>query len=128
MKSNIRLIPLSIALCALLLGLGCPSYWGYNIVGSWMTDAIVEGELRTAFLTFVGNRESGTCTMTSEGDLYSGNYTVSKEVVNFIFDSEGETVITFDGTFEDKDKMSGSGVSDGGEGAEPFTWSAVRRD
>jgi hypothetical protein len=128
MIRHIRLLPLSIALCALLLSLGCPSYWGYNIVGSWMVDAFVEGELKTASLTYVGDKESGTCTMTTEGEFCSGTYTVSKEVVDFNLDSQEMTVITFEGTFEDKDKMSGAGVSDWGSGTEPFTWSAVRRD
>jgi hypothetical protein len=76
MNRYIRLLPLSIVWCALLLSLGCPSYWGYNIVGSWMADAIVEGELRTASLTFVGDKEAGTCTMTSEGEISTGTYTV----------------------------------------------------
>jgi hypothetical protein len=125
---HIRLLPLSIVLCALLFSLGCPSYWRYNIVGSWMVDAFVEGELKTASLTFVGDKESGTCTMTAEGEFYSGTYSVSKDVVDFSLDSQGMTVITFEGTFEDRDKMSGSGVSDWGSGTDPFIWSAVRRD
>ena len=128
MKRNIGLLPLSIVLSALLLSLGCPSNWKYDIVGSWMLDAIVEGELRTAALTFVGDREAGTNTMTTEGEMYSGVYSASNENIDFSFDFQGMTVFTFEGIFEDKDKMSGMGVSDWGSGAESFTWSAVRKD
>jgi len=128
MKKYVRLLFLAMVCCSILFGWGCPAYLSYDIVGSWMADAIVEGELRTAALTFIGDKESGTCTMTSTGEQYSGTYTVSKEDVDFSFTFQGTTVITFDGMFDDKDKMSGTGVSDWGDGAEAFTWSAVRKD
>ena len=104
------------------------SVWDAHPTGNTTLWAIVEGELRTAALTFVGDREAGTNTMTAEGEMYSGVYSASNENIDFSFDFQGMTVFTFEGIFEDKDKMSGMGVSDWGSGAESFTWSAVRKD
>lgn len=111
----------------ILLGHGC---WTvkYNIVGHWLADAIVEGQLKTASLTFTGDRETGTCTMTSEGEQYSGTYSASDKDVDFSFEYQGMTVLTFEGSFVDEDNLSGTGISDWGSGAESLTWTARRKD
>ena len=128
MKKKFNLLTLLMAVGVLMLSQGCSSILNYNIVGSWMLDAIVEGQLRTAAVTFVGDESQGTCTMTTMGELYSGIYSASDEDVDFSFDSQGMTVIVLEGSFEDENRMSGTGFSDWGTGPDPFTWEAVRKD
>lgn len=128
MKKKIGVLLLPLVFITTLLNVSCPSSWGYNIVGSWTLEAIVENEAKSGTLTFVGEKDSGTCTISIEGEFYSGVYSVLKEDVDFSFKFEGVTVIVIEGKFENKDKMSGTGTYDWGSDPGTFTWSAVRKD
>jgi len=93
----------------------------YDIVGTWTIHLIYDNDDNEwdSITVFSGNKKSGT---TLDNYDASGTYTVDGKNVTFTL-SWSNTIITFTGQFDGKDKMSGS-FNEASKWT--GTWTAVR--
>lgn len=94
---------------SIVISFGCPGFFGYNIVGTWSVTATYDvGGTENWTITFAGDRQTGTVTLTSEGTSITGTYAVDRK--NFDFEvSASDGIISFTGTFTNNKEMSGTG-------------------
>ncbi len=94
----------------IVINYGCPSLFGYNIVGVWMiTGSYDVGGSDDWTVTFAGDKKSGSVTLTSGSNSISGTYEVDGKNADFEV-SASDGVISFSGTFTNNKEMSGTGT------------------
>jgi hypothetical protein len=97
----------------------------YDIVGSWSETNTIWTSGATTII-FSGDKKSGTLTL--QGFIDTGTYTVDGKTVHFEFHAAGTTYNwIYDGQFNTKDTMSGTvKFSQNNVVTEEGTWSATR--
>ncbi|MGD2245979.1 MAG: hypothetical protein PVI11_05475 [Candidatus Aminicenantes bacterium] len=110
MEKKINDLALFGLVLAILINCGCPAIFGYNIIGNWwVTVAYTVGGEDSWDVTFSGDRNSGSCTLTGGGVTIAGTYTVTGKDVDIEF-TASDGLIVFTGSFESRNAMSGNGT------------------
>lgn len=95
---------------SIMINYGCPSVFGYNIVGTWRVTATYDvGGTEDWTISFAGDKKTGTVTLTSDGVSLTGTYRVDGKNVDFEVNAS-DGIITFTGTFTNNKEMSGTGT------------------
>lgn len=97
-------------LISIFINYGCPGLFGYNIVGTWAAVAsFLDGGTGNWTISFAGDKKTGTVNFTDGQNTLDGTYSVDGKNIDFDV-SASDGIITFVGTFQKKDEMSGSGT------------------
>lgn len=110
MKKRTKYLPIFALAVSIMINYGCPSVFGYNIVGTWSVSVTYDvGGTEDYTISFAGDKKTGTTTLTSDGVSISGTYAVDGKNIDIEVNAS-DGIITFTGTFTNNKEMSGNGT------------------
>ncbi len=111
MKKSTKTMAIFAIVLSIVINYGCPGFFGYNIVGTWKVIATFTpgGGTKIWTIIFAGDKKTGSLTLNGGGWSSTGTYTVKGKNIDFEA-SESIGMISFSGTINNNEEMSGSGT------------------
>lgn len=110
MKKNTKYLTIFVLALCIVINYGCPSIFGYNIIGTWSVAATYAlGGTDNWTVSFVGDKKSGTVTLSGYGTSLTGTFEVDGKNIDFDV-SASDGIISFAGTISNNEEMNGTGT------------------